>query len=266
MRKTKFRWLALLLATVALFGVLAIPASADYYYAMKVSVYYKDESGKTLAPTYTTTVNATTTTPAVSGYLLKNDNDASVPYSRMEKRFPASNYVREGSASYTVYYVKASTVCISYAYFDRSGRPSESKMLTGKVGSSYSVVSPTITGFTPSVSCVTGTFQDTSAGKTVYYYENTYQISYDANGGSGAPGSQTKTENVTLTLSPVSPRRTGYGSDAFQSHAYPFRLYLQRMEYRPERKGGLCAGRCTERKRQSDSVCGLERKDLYGFL
>lgn len=97
MRKTKFRWLALLLAMVSLFGVLAIPASADYYYAMKVSVYYKDESGKTLAPTFTTTVNATTTTlsvpsPAVSGYLLKNDNDASVPYSRMEKRFPASNY------------------------------------------------------------------------------------------------------------------------------------------------------------------------------
>ena len=44
MRKTKakFRWLALLLAMVSLFGVLAIPASADYYYAMKVSVYYKD--------------------------------------------------------------------------------------------------------------------------------------------------------------------------------------------------------------------------------
>ncbi len=38
----------------------------------------------------------------------------------------------------------------------------------------------------------------------------TYTVSYDANGGSGAPGSQTKTENVTLTLSPVSPRRTGY--------------------------------------------------------
>ena len=63
--KTKFRWLAFLLAMVSLFGVLAIPASADYYYAMKVSVYYKDESGKTLAPTFTTTVNATTTTLSV---------------------------------------------------------------------------------------------------------------------------------------------------------------------------------------------------------
>ena len=29
--KTKFRWLALLLAMVSMFGVLAIPASADYY-------------------------------------------------------------------------------------------------------------------------------------------------------------------------------------------------------------------------------------------
>ena len=38
----------------------------------------------------------------------------------------------------------------------------------------------------------------------------TYTVSYNANGGSGAPSSQTKTENVALTLSPVSPRRTGY--------------------------------------------------------
>ena len=72
MRKNEIRWLALLLAMVSLFGVLAIPASADYYYAMKVSVYYKDESGENACPRlFTTTVNATTTTlsvpsPAVS--------------------------------------------------------------------------------------------------------------------------------------------------------------------------------------------------------
>lgn len=39
MRKTKFRWLALLLATVSLFGVLAIPASADYYYHYDAGLY-----------------------------------------------------------------------------------------------------------------------------------------------------------------------------------------------------------------------------------
>ena len=39
---------------------------------------------------------------------------------------------------------------------------------------------------------------------------NTYTVSYDANGGSGAPSSQTKTYNVTLTLSSTVPTRTGY--------------------------------------------------------
>jgi uncharacterized repeat protein (TIGR02543 family) len=37
-----------------------------------------------------------------------------------------------------------------------------------------------------------------------------YTVSYDANGGSGAPASQTKTYNQTLTLSSTVPTRTGY--------------------------------------------------------
>lgn len=39
---------------------------------------------------------------------------------------------------------------------------------------------------------------------------DTYTISYNANGGSGAPGNQTKTYNVTLTLSSTKPTRSGY--------------------------------------------------------
>lgn len=39
---------------------------------------------------------------------------------------------------------------------------------------------------------------------------NTYTVSYNANGGSGAPGNQTKTQDVTLTLSSTKPTRTGY--------------------------------------------------------
>lgn len=38
----------------------------------------------------------------------------------------------------------------------------------------------------------------------------TYTVSYNANGGSGAPSSQTKTHNKTLTLSSKRPTRTGY--------------------------------------------------------
>ena len=37
-----------------------------------------------------------------------------------------------------------------------------------------------------------------------------HTVTYDANGGSGAPGNQLKTENVTLTLSYTRPTRTGY--------------------------------------------------------
>ncbi|MBQ4546680.1 MAG: InlB B-repeat-containing protein [Oscillospiraceae bacterium] len=38
----------------------------------------------------------------------------------------------------------------------------------------------------------------------------TYTVTYDANGGSGAPTAQTKTEGVALTLSSVTPVREGY--------------------------------------------------------
>lgn len=38
----------------------------------------------------------------------------------------------------------------------------------------------------------------------------TYTVSYNANGGSGAPGNQTKTYGVNLTLSNTRPTRTGY--------------------------------------------------------
>lgn len=41
-------------------------------------------------------------------------------------------------------------------------------------------------------------------------FNNVYTISYDANGGSGAPGNQTKTHGKSLTLSSKEPSRVGY--------------------------------------------------------
>ena len=38
----------------------------------------------------------------------------------------------------------------------------------------------------------------------------TYTVSYNANGGTGAPSSQTKTHNVALTLRTITPTRSGY--------------------------------------------------------
>ena len=44
----------------------------------------------------------------------------------------------------------------------------------------------------------------------VYYKPNEYTIKYDANGGTGAPNSQTKYYGVNLTLSNERPKRSGY--------------------------------------------------------
>lgn len=53
---------------------------------------------------------------------------------------------------------------------------------------------------------------------------NTYTISYNANGGYGAPASQTKTHGVTLTLSTAVPWRSGYtflGWGTSSTSSYP---------------------------------------------
>ena len=56
-----------------------------------------------------------------------------------------------------------------------------------------------------------GTFTK-NANTTLYaiYQLKTYTITYNANGGSGAPGNQTKTHGVNLKLSSTKPTRSGY--------------------------------------------------------
>ncbi len=48
---------------------------------------------------------------------------------------------------------------------------------------------------------------------------NTYQVNYNANGGSGAPASQTKTYGVALTLSSTKPTRTNYNFKGWATSA-----------------------------------------------
>ncbi len=63
------------------------------------------------------------------------------------------------------------------------------------------------------VNAVNGNFYDCSrsSGNTSFSISNaTYTVSYNVNGGSGAPSAQTKTYGKTLTLSSTKPTRTGY--------------------------------------------------------
>ena len=61
---------------------------------------------------------------------------------------------------------------------------------------------------------LSGTEFGTVSGSTTYKITDgnpaTYSVKYDANGGSGAPSSQTKTYGVNLTLSSTKPTKTGY--------------------------------------------------------
>jgi uncharacterized repeat protein (TIGR02543 family) len=72
----------------------------------------------------------------------------------------------------------------------------------------------TFTGWNPAITNVTSSF-------TTYaqYTADTYTIYYDANGGTGAPSSQTKTYNVTLTLSSTIPTRSGYNFTGWNTSA-----------------------------------------------
>ena len=85
-----------------------------------------------------------------------------------------------------------------------------------------STTKPTRTGYSfknwNTASGGTGTTYESGANYTAnsavtlyaQWTANTYIVNYDANGGSGAPGNQTKTYGVDLTLSSTKPTRTNY--------------------------------------------------------
>ena len=216
MKKNAIRILSLLLVVMTLVGAISLPVSA-YSYPMNYTITYKTSDGKVL-DTKSGTVDAAAdtrnalriTSPSFDGYVLKNDSDAVVTGSMISWRFPASNYVRHGSGSYTVYYEKACKMVVHYVYGASRRTATVDKTAYGKRGSSYTIYSPTISGYTPSKSSVSGTFSSESRSATVYYYESTYTISFNENGGSGAPSSITKKHFTNATLPSDKPYRTGY--------------------------------------------------------
>lgn len=106
------------------------------------------------------------------------------------------------------------------------------------------------------------TYSD-NASVTLYakWTANTFTLSYDANGGSGAPGNQTKTYGVNLTLSDTIPTRTDYnfkgwatsasGSVAYQpggtytANAAVTLYAIWELAYIKPRISGLSIERCT---------------------
>lgn len=81
-----------------------------------------------------------------------------------------------------------------------------SNIRTNVTGAHYTTNNVTNTG----ASSFSWTFNTADWACKLYSAWNTYTIAYNANGGSGAPGSQTKTYGTNLTLSSTKPTRTGY--------------------------------------------------------
>lgn len=110
---------------------------------------------------------------------------------------------------------------VSYNANGGSGAPANQTKYYGQT-LKLSTTIPTRTGYTfkgwsTSSSATSATYSagasyTANAAVTLYavWQVNTYIVSYDANGGSGAPASQTKTHGVTLVLSSTIPTRTNY--------------------------------------------------------
>lgn len=125
------------------------------------------------------------------------------------------------SVSFTVNVPAWTSYTIKYNANGGSGAPSSQTKWKDQT-LKLSTTKPTRTGYSflgwstsssaTSATYAAGANYTANAAATLYavWKANTYTVSYNANGGTGAPGSQTKTYGVSLTLSSTKPTRTNY--------------------------------------------------------
>ena len=133
-------------------------------------------------------------------------------------------------ASTTVSVPARSSYTISYNANGGAGAPSSQTKWYGE-NLTLSSTKPTRTGYSfqgwaTSASATTAAYASgasytANAGANLYavWKANTYTISYNANGGTGAPSSQTKTYDVTLKISSTKPTRTNYNFKGWSTSA-----------------------------------------------
>ena len=163
--------------------------------------------GQVSCGTYSFTVNKSTTAQNISCYA---KIVSSGTYVNGTKTSSTINAAVTAKPSYT----------ISYNANGGSGAPS-SQTKWYDTSLTLSTIKPTRTGYTfkgwatsssGSIAYASGATYTANATITLYavWSANTYSVTYNANGGSGAPSSQTKTYGIDLTLSDTKPTRTNY--------------------------------------------------------
>lgn len=182
-----------------------------------------------------------------------------------------STYGGTKSASGSMSIPGISTSIVTYDANGGTGAPSSQTKWYGTI-LTLSTVKPSREGhdFLGWSTNATGTVQynpgdlwgaDSDATLYAIWRAHTYIVSYNANGGTGAPGNQTKTYGVVLTLSSTKPTKTNYNfkgwgtsagsttvayspGEAYTSNA-PVTLYaIWELAYTPPRITDLTADRC----------------------
>lgn len=133
----------------------------------------------------------------------------------------SSSYVSgtKTSTASSVTVAKKTSYTVDYDANGGSGAPSAQTKWYG-TNLTLSSTIPTRTGYT-FVNWLSSTQNKTYTAGALYGYEadttmvaqwkaNTYTVTYNANGGNGAPSNQTKTHGTALTLSSTTPIREGY--------------------------------------------------------
>ena len=197
----------------------------EFFYDINEYTISYNANGGSGAPSSQTKYHGTnltlsTTKPTRSGYTFKGWGTSSTSTSASYQ--PGGTYT--GNATRTLYAVWESNVktyTVSYNANGGSGAPA-SQTKTHGVALTLRTTTPTRTGYTfkgwsTSSSATSATYSaggsfSTNANTTLYavWAKTTYTVSYNANGGSGAPAAQTKTYGVTLSLSSTKPTRSGY--------------------------------------------------------
>lgn len=162
---------------------------------------------------------------------------------------------------------------VSYDANGGSGAPSAQTKWYGST-LKLSTATPTRTGYSflgwstandSSVEYAAGANYTANSAVTLYavWKANTYTVKYDANGGTGAPGNQTKTYGVNLTLSSTIPTRTNYNflgwatsasatapqyaaGGKYSNNAGVTLYAVWQLAYTKPRINGLSVERCTE--------------------
>ena len=212
-------------AAFASSGTYSVPWSLNYY--RRYSIAYNANGGSGVPSTQyfyadNTTVTISSTTPSRTGYTFLGWSTSS---SATSPSYSAGSSYALSSQNYTLYAVwQRNSYSITYNANGGSGGPTSQTFYGDALNVTISSSTPSRTGYTflgwstsssaSSASYSAGSSYTLSAQNYTLYAVwslNSYTITYNANGGSGAPSTQTfYGNNTTVTISSTQPTRTGH--------------------------------------------------------